>query len=95
MDRRRASPEILAAAVEAKATADALSTAIMAHIEADMLAFRTIQASIDEHNGDIKELLKVLNTARGGWRVLMIVGSIVVAVGAVIGFVLKYFVLAH
>lgn len=71
-----------------------MNLAVIAHIEADRLAFLAVQKSIDEHNKDIKDVLAVMNAAKGGWRMVLLIGTILTAIGAGAAFLLGHLTVA-
>jgi len=50
-----------------------------------------MKESMADLKKDVKELLAIANQSKGGWKTLMLVGSMSGAVGAVIGKFLPFF----
>lgn len=74
--------------------ASAVNSAVLKHIEDDRAAFAAVQKSIDEHNKDIKSLLSVMNAAKGGWRMALLIGTILTAIGGATAFLLGHLTVA-
>lgn len=51
---------------------------------------KTLEREMGEIRADVKEVLKQLNEARGGWKTLMLVAGAAGAMGAVVGKVLPF-----